>query len=175
MTTERRIVVEMGNAVPTDAGRGTPGRAPALTLARLYERERVPMIRLAVLLVGSLSVAEEVVQDAFVVVSQRWARLDNPGGYLRTTVVNGCRMHLRRQATERKYSHEDALSVDTPTELIELRDALSRLTERERLAIVLRYFVDLDDSATARILECRPATVRSLVRRALRSLRKELT
>src|SRR5215470_1874637 len=94
-----------------------------LMLTSLYEREREPMVRLAVLLVGSLAVAEEVVQDAFVVVSQRWNELDNPGGYLRTTVVNACRMQLRRHATERRHAVDDVRVVDAPTELVELRDA----------------------------------------------------
>jgi RNA polymerase sigma factor (sigma-70 family) len=177
ISVEGRIVVVMQGNGPaaTDRGQTASDKEPALTLRGLYERERVPMIRLAVLLVGSRSIAEEVVQDAFLVVGQRWNALENSGGYLRSTVVNACRMHLRRQATERKYAPDDARSVDAPTELIELRDALSRLSERERVAIVLRYFVDLDDRAAAHILECRPATVRSLVRRALRTLRKELS
>ena len=64
--------------------------------------------------------------------------------------------------------------VDPPTELIELRDALARLSERQRIAIVLRYFLDLPDAEIAQVLGAREATVRSLVRRVLRVLAKEL-
>ena len=46
--------------------------------------------------------------------------------------------------------------------------------ERERCAIVLRCFADLPDEEVARLLVCRRSTVRSLVRRALTKLRKEL-
>ena len=58
--------------------------------------------------------------------------------------------------------------------LLELRDALGRLGERQRAVVVLRYFADLPDVEIAEVLGCRPSTVRSLVRRALRVLRKEL-
>jgi RNA polymerase sigma factor (sigma-70 family) len=148
---------------------------PVLDLAGLYERERAPMIHLACLLVGSRSVAEEIVQDAFVVVGERWAVLEKPGGYLRSTVVNGCRMALRRRVTERRYAYGPSETIDAPTELIELRSALDQLSERGRAAIVLRYFVDLPDAEIAELLGCRVATVRSIVRRSLLTLRKELS
>jgi RNA polymerase sigma factor (sigma-70 family) len=142
--------------------------------ASLFQRERDPMLRLAVLLVGSRAVAEEIVQDAFVVTSERWSGVMNHGAYLRTCVVNGCRVTLRRRATEARINVYVPDVVDPPTELIELRDALARLSERQRIAIVLRYFVDLPDAEIAQILGAREATVRSLVRRALRVLAKEL-
>jgi RNA polymerase sigma factor (sigma-70 family) len=148
---------------------------PRLDLAGLYERERAPMLHLACLLVGSRAIAEEIVHDAFIVVGERWEELEKPGGYLRSTVVNGCRMALRRQATEHRYAYSDAATIDAPTELIELRSALDRLSERGRAAIVLRYFVDLPDAEIAKLLGCRVATVRSIVHRSLHTLRKELS
>jgi len=144
-------------------------------LAALYEREQPAMVRLACLLVGSRALAEEVVQDAFAAVGERWAQLDNPGGYLRTTVVNGCRMVLRRRDTEQRHARDDAATIDAPTELVELRDALDRLTDRELAVVVLRYFVDLPDAEIAHVLECRDATGRFLARRSLAKLRKELS
>lgn len=149
--------------------------SPPLDLAGLYEREQAAMIRLACLLVGSRSIAEEIVHDAFVVVGERWTALEKPGGYLRSTVVNGCRMALRRRATERRYAYADAETIDAPTELVELRSALDCLSERGRAAVVLRYFVDLPDAEIAELLGCRAATVRSIVHRSLQTLRKELS
>lgn len=133
------------------------------------------MVRLAALLVGSRALAEEIVQDSFITVGERWAQLDNPGGYLRSTVVNACRMALRRRAIERRHAHDAAPMVDAPTELVELRDALDRLSERQRAVVVLRYFADVDDAEVARLLGCRTSTVRSLARRSLLKLRKELS
>lgn len=134
------------------------------------------MLRLAVLLVGSAQQAEEVVQDAFEAVGQRWGSLDRPGGYLRTCVVNGSRAVLRRRELERRHAVAQAAPpVEAPERLIELRDALDRLGERQRIVIVLRYFVDVPDDEIAAALGCRPATVRSLAHRALAVLREELS
>jgi RNA polymerase sigma factor (sigma-70 family) len=146
-------------------------------LVALYEREHAPMLRVACLLIGSRDVAEEVVHDAFLTVCERWARLDNPGGYLRATVVNGCRMALRRRTTEMRNAPAgvDGGALDAPTELVELRAALEHLPESYRAVIVLRYFLDLRDYEIAEIIGCREATVRSIVHRAVRALRKELT
>ena len=55
-----------------------------------------------------------------------------------------------------------------------LEDAMGCLGETERNAVVLRFFVDLDDTEIAEHLDCRPGTVRSLISRALKSLRKEM-
>lgn len=134
------------------------------------------MVRLATLLVGSHHVAEEVVQDAFATVDQRWASIDRPGAYLRTVVVNGCRAVLRRREIEQRHQPASAgEEVDhLPTRLVELRDALGHLSDRQRVVVVLRYFVDLPDAEIAQTLDCRPATVRSLARRALAKLREEL-
>jgi RNA polymerase sigma factor (sigma-70 family) len=157
----------------------TPGSSSSKVIREeefdsLFRRERDPMLRLAVLLVGSRAVAEEIVQDAFVVTSERWSGVMNHGAYLRTCVVNGCRMTLRRRATESRINVYMPDVIDPPTELVELRDALARLSERQRTAIVLRYFVDLADAEIAQTLGVRETTVRSLVRRALRVLAKEL-
>ena len=149
--------------------------APREELAALYGLEQGPMVRLAALLVGSHVIAEEIVQDSFATLGERWDQLENPGGYLRSTVVNGCRMALRRRATERRHAGDTTTRIDAPTELVELRDALDRLSERERAVVVLRYFVDLPDREIAELLGCRPTTVRSLVHRSLRKLRKELS
>lgn len=146
-------------------------------IAALFAVERDGMVRLATLLVGSAAEAEEVVQDAFVALDDRWEQVDRPGAYLRTTVTNGCRAVLRRRAVEDRHRDRSGPPppVELPTNLVELHEALATLNERRRTVVVLRYFVDLPDSDIAEILGCRPATVRSLARRALAALRKELT
>ena len=142
---------------------------------RLFVAERMPMVRLAALLVGSRAVAEEVVQDAFASVSERWDGLDRPGGYLRTAVVNGCAQVLRRRSVEDRHRPVTLeIPDEIPERLIDLRSALDRLSNRQRIVVVLRYFVDVPDDEIARTLDVRPSTVRSLARRALAVLRKEL-
>jgi RNA polymerase sigma factor (sigma-70 family) len=142
----------------------------------LFAAEHEGMVRLAVLLLDSRAQAEEVVQDAFAAVSTRWADLDRPGAYLRTSVVNGCRMVLRRRDVARRLDPPMAVQpVDAPLELVELHDAVAALPERQRVVVVLRYLLDLTDLEIADAVGCRPATVRSLAARALRSLRKDLS
>jgi RNA polymerase sigma factor (sigma-70 family) len=144
-------------------------------LEALFAAERPAMLRLAVLLVDSRALAEEIVQDAFESVTARWADLERPGAYLRTTVVNGCRMALRRRSVARRLDPPLAATpVDAPTELVELHEALRRLPDRQRLVLVLRYLHDLPDPEIAELAGCRPATVRSAAARGLRALRKDL-
>ena len=57
----------------------------------------------------------------------------------------------------------------------ELWDVLDRLTQRQRTALVLRYYLDLPEEEIAAVLRCRPSTVRSLVLRGLARLREELS
>ena len=55
-----------------------------------------------------------------------------------------------------------------------LWQALQQLSSRRRVAVVLRYYEDLDDAEIARVLDCQPATVRSLIHRATRQLQEAL-
>ena len=141
-------------------------------LVALYEARRLSLVRLAYVLTSDREVAEEVVQDAFLSVRPRWDDITDPPSYLRTAVVNRCRSWLRRQRTARAHlpdrTEAAALGAD------ELWDALARLDERRYTAIVLRFYEDLSEGDIARILECRPATVRTLVRRGLAALREEI-
>lgn len=142
----------------------------------LFRSEHAAMVRLAVLLVDDPRVAEEVVQDAFAAVAPRINDLDQPGAYLRTTVVNGARAVLRRREVERRLTPQAGESpIEMPSELVELHDALQVLTDDQRAVIVLRYLSDLPDEDIAAHLGCRRSTVRSHAKRALSRLREELS
>ena len=143
---------------------------------QLFAAKRLPMVRLATLLVGSPAIAEEVVQDAFTSVSQRWDSVERPVAYLKRSVVNGCAQVLRRRTIEQRYleSRAEVADSEIPEQLIDLRRALDRLADRQRVVVVLRYFADLPDAEIAEVLDVRPATVRSLAHRALAALREEL-
>ena len=88
---------EVTGEVTTDSGplQSIDGRDTAFAV--LFDQERTPMVRVAYLLIGSEPLAEEIVQDAFAAVYVRWDRIDNPGGYLRQSVVNGARSAGRRR------------------------------------------------------------------------------
>ncbi len=158
----------MGNVSVID------GRWPQ-DLVSLYDDERSTYVRVAYLITGNAEVAEELVQDAFVACAPRWTDVDQPRAYLRTAVVNGARSWLRRLQLRRE--REPVADVVDPVDEMhpdELWDALGRLDERRRTAIVLRFYQDLPDDEIATILECRPATVRTLVHRGLNDLRREV-
>ncbi len=146
-------------------------------LAELFASERTGMVRMATLLVDSPAIAEEIVQESFIAVRERWDEIDRPGAYLRTTVVNGCSAVLRRRSVEERFQRglQEPPFEQLPTRLVELREALGCLSERQRVVVVLRYFVDVSDHDIAQLMQVRPSTVRSLRRRALSVLRKELS
>ena len=138
------------------------------------------LLRTAYLLTGSSSAAEELVQDTLVRLYPKWHRVaaaDAPLAYVRRALANGF-INGRRRASRREVSVEDV--PDRATEWgaddrlavhDEVWAMLHTLPERQRAALVLRYFADLPDDAVAAALGCRPGTVRSLISRGLAALR----
>ena len=152
------------------------------SLAELYERYAVDAIRLAHVILGDRQAAEDTVQDAFVRMAGRLRHIRDRDAfprYLRRTVVNLCRMRIRRARLERALttfardpsvaSHEAAIS-----EREAIRSAIGKLSERQRIAIALRYYDDMSDEEIAEVLSCRRSTVRSLISRAIPRLREEI-
>lgn len=156
----------------TDAG----GRMGAL-----YAEHAPDAIRLAYLLTGNRALAEDLVQDAFVRMFGRFRDLRNPdafGAYLRKTVVNLSRSHFRRLRVERAYAEREAPAREARGPEVGAREemwqALLRLSERQRAAIVLRYYEDLSEAETADAMRCPVGTVKSLVSRGIERLRQEM-
>lgn len=149
----------------------------------LFRDRRAEMVRLAHLITGSNPVAEEIVQEAFLRLREHWPTIDpsldghNPGGYLRTIVVNAARSHLRRVDVERRYAPAlaDRGTTTGDPELDETWAAVCRLSERQRAVLALRFYEDLSEVEIARILGCPVGTVKSSVRRGLLRLRRELS
>lgn len=137
------------------------------------------LVRVSALILRRRDVAEEVVQDVMVQMATRWDTIDHPITYARTAAVNRSRTALRRHRREQpaegvmvEIVHEDDAA---PPELTAMWQAVGELSPRRRAAVVLRFYEDLSDQEVADILDCRPATVRSLVHRALRQLAKEMS
>jgi RNA polymerase sigma factor (sigma-70 family) len=152
----------------------TSGAMSSSDLSTLYRSERAGMIRLARLLTGSTVVAEEVVQEAFLRIHQRSERPQNPAGYLRTTVTNLSKGHLRRLRLERRLLSGDRVSFTDP-ELDETWTAVCRLPFRQRAVLALRFYEDMSEADIARVLGCRVGTVKSSLNRGLSKLRDDLT
>jgi RNA polymerase sigma factor (sigma-70 family) len=142
-------------------------------LVELYRREYPSLVRLAYGMLGRRAEAEEVVQDAVVHLRDHWSAAQNPGGYLRRSVVNGCIAVLRRRDVAERLA-PDPPPADAPNRLVELRDVMLQLPDRQRAAIVMRHLAGMDDADIADALGVRRATVRSLVARGLAAMHREL-
>jgi RNA polymerase sigma-70 factor (sigma-E family) len=139
----------------------------------LYSSQRDRLIRVAYLLTGSQSVAEDIVQDTFIRVFPRLDGLGEPGAYLRRSVVNACYSWHRRQRRERLALLEPPAAA-MPDEHVEMWEALGHLGAARRTVLVLRYYLDLPEAEVAAILGWRVGTVKSATHRALRDLRRIL-
>ena len=166
------ISAEMGREASTEGTR----------LGELYLRYAPDGIRLAYLLTGDRDLAEDLVQEAFVRVAGRLGHLRQPdafGFYLRRTIVNLSNSHFRHRRVERAYLLQVAGSREpspNPNEELDeaMHAAMLRLPERQRAALVLRFYEDLSDVQAAEALRCAPGTVRSLVARGMKTLRADL-
>ncbi len=153
-------------------GPTTTGEIPRLTsFDDLYRDEYGPMVRLARGLVDVQEIAEEIVQDAFARVYERWSRLDHPGGYLRTAVVNGARSELRKREVRRRIGLRPFIPPQ-PEDQDYLLDALDQLSPRQKTVLVLKFYADMTEKEIAQAMGVRPGTVKSATSRGLAELRK---
>lgn len=153
-------------------------------LAELYAAHRLGLVRMAVLLVDDVGSAEDVVQDAFASFAARGGAMRDPGaavGYLRASVVNGCRSALRRRRTARAYVPPHDVEPDGPDaravlseEHREVLAALDRLAPRQREVLVLRYWSGMSEAEIASALDISRGAVKSTASRALTALEKIL-
>jgi RNA polymerase sigma factor (sigma-70 family) len=146
------------------------------TFEGVYASEFPSIARLAYLLVGSQAVAEELAQDAFLRLFERFDAVDNPPGFLRTVVVRLALTWLSRADMEkaRLAAVGVAQPAVEPPEVDEMWQALGRLSPSRRTVLVLRFYEQLRHGEIAALLGCSAATVRSRTRRALEDLRREL-
>lgn len=147
---------------------------------RDFMRARWPaMVRLAYTLTGDQGHAEDIAQAAFARAYSSWGRVrraDDPDSYVRTIVIHENSKRFRRPRVRedlRADVPEQAADSDNGlADRLALRDALDLLGPRQRAVIVLRFWLDMSEAATARALGCSVGTVKSQTSRALAALRK---
>jgi RNA polymerase sigma-70 factor (sigma-E family) len=151
----------------------------------IYHSEYKSLLRLAVLLVHDVHTAEEVVQDAFEAMHTAWRRLrdsEKALSYLRQAVVNKSRSVLRHRnvidknapkpAPDEPSAEHGAMALIERTEVIA---ALRTLPDRQREAIVLRYYADLSEVDIAATMGISRGAVKSHTARGMSALRSILT
>ena len=159
-------------------------------MARSYDEEfahfvaarSMALLRTAHLLTGDLGTAEDLLQTALLKTYRHWPRLTNreaPDAFVRRVMITSQASWWRR----RRVREDSAAVVPEPavadaTRAADVRDelwrALARLPVRMRAVLVLRYWEDLSEAETARVLGCSAGTVKSQASRGLARLRTEL-
>ena len=152
---------------------GATSDAESFTAWATHAQRR--LLRTAVLLTGDHQRAEDLVQEALVKVALRWRRLRDgrPEAYARQVLVRDniswWRKHRREVLVEPpdRGTRDQAAASDRR---LLLDDALAALTPRQRAVVVLRYYDDLTERATAEALGVAVGTVKSQTHLALRRL-----
>lgn len=159
---------------------GPEARTSTLDFAEFVRAHTPALVRTAYLLTGSGPSAEDLVQETLLRLYPRWERVqaaDAPMAYVRRSLTNTFLNQRRRRS-----AHEIVLDVvpdrpgqrDAADDLADRDEVwllLATLSERQRAALVLRYYEGLDDHDIAAALACREGTVRSLISRGLATLR----
>jgi RNA polymerase sigma-70 factor (sigma-E family) len=170
-------------AARTEA-RGEAGARPVDDHSfREYVRtRRQALLRTAYLLTGNLADAEDLVQSALAKTYLAWHRIEDRGAvdsYVRRAMVNTQISWWRRRRLEEFPTDEipDQATVDYPvsSDVQEsLRQAIDRLPQRMRAAVMLRYYEDMTEAEVAEVLGVSVGTVKSTVSRAVAKLRIDI-
>ena len=152
-------------------------------VSALFASERPQLVRLAVLL-GAEADAEDVVAEAFCELYRRWPRLRDPQAapaYLRSVVCNLVRMRLRHLQVVRRHHPDQVEDAGSAEQEVVLREdqrevvrALRELPERQRQALVLRYWLDLREAEVAAAMGISAGAVKAHTSRGMAALTRLL-
>jgi RNA polymerase sigma-70 factor (ECF subfamily) len=155
--------------------------SPPLSFEAFFQAEKEQLYRALCLVTRNRNEAEDLTQEAFVRVLERWdrvAELQDPHGYLYRTAMNGFRRRYGRATMAAKRSLRLAPSDDQMAEIDE-RDAalraLSGLSPRQRAAVVLTDMLGFTSEQAARMLGIRASTLRMHASRAHAALKETMS
>jgi len=173
---------------PADAALGSvPAEAESdadQAITAIYGTQYWSLVRLAVVLVGDVATAEEVVQDCFIAMCGAWSRLrdrDKALAYLRRSVMNRSRSVLRHRVVADRNAPEPAPDMPSAEqaairqlERSAVISAMRTLPTRQREALVLRFYLDLSERQVASAMGISPGAVKCHTARAKAALRTVL-
>lgn len=140
----------------------------SLSFEEFFEHHRSRLFGALCLVTGSRQEAEEIAQEAFLKVWERWDRvstLDDPVGFLFRTAMNLFKNRVRRASVAARKVFATTPDPDALA-AVEDRDELVRsmraLTSHQRAALVLTGYVGLTSEEAAKVLGTRASTVRAL-------------
>lgn len=143
-------------------------------LEELYERDFPSFVRVARAITGDRERAVEAVHDGFAnaLQARRTFRGDGPlAAWVWRIVVNAARAAARSPLVEEPVGDR---ATDVPSHVAELAPLVAALPERQRHAIFLRYYADLDYRTIGSILGIEVGTVSATLAAAHRSIRMAL-
>ena len=159
--------------------RRSPTDPELAAIEAVYREQLGSFVRLATAITGDEQVAYDAVHDAFVRAVRYRSRLrdrDSAPGWVCRIVLNEAR---KRSATERKHASAPVEAAGEPTtnghhEAGAAAAALATLPERQRLALFLRYYADLDYAGIAEALGISRGTVSATLHAAHSNLQTKL-
>ena len=145
---------------------------------RFYRDERARVVAFAYALSGSQAAAEDLAQDAFLAVHERWASIDNPAAYIRRTIANLASTRFRRLGREsnallRLRGRRQEFNELAPEDADFWR-AVAGLAPRQRAVVALFYVDDQSVAQIADTLGVAPGTVKSTLHDARAALAESL-
>lgn len=150
----------------------------------LFRARYEEMVGLAVVVLGGLAGAEDIVQDAFAALIPKADSLESPdraAGYLARSVVNGCRSKLRRArvanarpvpSPELVASAEAAALRDQAGERV--RAAVLALPPKQRIAVACHFYLGLDRAETCEVMGVSLNSLKTHLSRATKTLARNL-
>ncbi|GII60948.1 RNA polymerase sigma factor [Sphaerisporangium krabiense] len=137
------------------------------------------LMRTAYLLTGNPHLAEDLLQTVLTRVASHWAKLakdGNPEAYARKALVNQAISWRRRKRVELPGAElpepaESGQHDEATVRRLALRNALAKLTPKQRAVIVLRFYEDRSEHETAQLMGVSIGTVKSQTSYALSKLR----
>lgn len=149
-------------------------------LEAIYRHRYAQFLRVALAIVGDHETAQEVVQEAFAKAIRsrfEFRGLGAPEAWVWAIVLNLARSTARHQVPDAldNAADEVARSNGRPDEWPELRAAVAALPERQRLAVFLRHYADMDYEQIAAVLQIERGTVAATLHAAHGALRKQIS
>jgi RNA polymerase sigma-70 factor (ECF subfamily) len=141
-----------------------------------YLREHPKVVAALTWVAGDPHVAADAADEAFARAYADWRRVErmsSPGGWVYRVALNVVRRRMRRAALEQR-------TIEPPAEVADVVDneiwaVVQQLPERQRVAVVLRYLLDLPEKEVAVAMGISRGTVASALAAARQRLAAWLT
>jgi RNA polymerase sigma-70 factor (ECF subfamily) len=148
-----------------------------MTFEQFFDEHYDPVRRSLAVAFGDRVLAEELAQDAFVRALASWrrvSRMDRPAGWVYVVALRSGRKRRRMTEPRAAVAPVSPDIAEVIAREMTLGDAIARLPERQRLALVLRFLADMPLADVATAMGCAVGTVKSTLRAALQRLGVEM-